>query len=72
MDYLSVFKNTVADKAGLGWAKRAPASWTAAALCRFSIAGLAAQGGRGLPQSKTSRNFPDGLQKTVAVLLKQP
>jgi hypothetical protein len=38
-------------------ASRASASWTAAALCRFSIAWLATQSGRGLPQSKTSRNF---------------
>ena len=37
---------------------RAPAFWTAAALCRSSPADLATPKRRGLPHSKTSRNFP--------------
>jgi len=43
--------------AGLSWSDCAAASWTAAALCRFSTTGLATPSGRGLPQSKTSRGF---------------
>jgi hypothetical protein len=36
-----------------GCPKNSARFWTAAALCRFSTAGLATQSGRGLPQSKT-------------------
>lgn len=38
----------------------APASWSAAALCRFSILGARRESGGGLSQSKTSQNFLTG------------
>ncbi|HMP82104.1 MAG TPA: type II toxin-antitoxin system RelE/ParE family toxin [Verrucomicrobiota bacterium] len=41
------------------------------ALCRLSTAGLQRESGRGLPQSKTSRNFPTGIQN-LATLLVEP
>jgi hypothetical protein len=40
-----------------GAANSAPASWTAAALCRFASQGSRGKSDRGLPQSRTSRNF---------------
>jgi len=46
------------------------ASWTAAALCRFCVASLRWKSGRGLPQSKTSRNFPAGFQNSATLLIK--
>jgi len=51
-------------------ANYALASWTAAALCRYSTAGLRRESGRGLPQSKTLRNFPAGFQNPATVLIK--
>jgi hypothetical protein len=48
----------------------APASWTAAALCRYCIVGLRWKSGRRLPQSKTSRKFPAGFQNPATVLIK--
>ncbi len=47
-------KNTTTARGALN---RASASWSAAALCRFSTAWLAMQSGRGLPHSKTLRNL---------------
>jgi hypothetical protein len=61
--YQRGFGNSVAACKGVARTNRAPASWTAAVLCRFSTATLTTQSGRGLPQSKTSRNFPAGFQQ---------
>jgi hypothetical protein len=67
----SGFKNSTAQR-WFGVANCAPASWTAAALCRFSTARMATQSGSGLPQSKTSRNDPAGLSDTATVFNQLP
>jgi hypothetical protein len=46
----------------------APASWTAAALCRFGNNRHATKSGRGLPQSKTLRSL-DGFSLLLAVFV---
>ena len=48
----------------------APASWIAAALCRYCVIGLRWKSGIGLPQSKTSRRFPAGFQNPATFLIK--
>jgi hypothetical protein len=66
---LKHFQKNYSREPGMGRSDRAPASWTAAALCRFSTDSLATQSGRGLPQSKTSRICQTGFQNTATVLI---
>jgi hypothetical protein len=59
-------------KAGRGWPDCAPASRSAAALCRFSPQACRYKSGRGLPQSKTSRIEPVDFRKPAATFMKMP
>ena len=69
VELLERFQNFRGRQGGFGRTNGASASWTAAALCRFSTGRLATQSGRGLPQSKTSRNLPGGFQMRPQFLL---
>jgi hypothetical protein len=56
-------KSPAATGTGNGAENRASASWTAAVLCRLTSFVLRWKSGRGLTQSKTSRNFSSAMAK---------